>query len=147
MENLEEELKKFRFRMKVEMRWSDVDEMHHVNNAVYLTYFEQSRVYYFHEACKWNWQDDGVILANAHVNYIRPLHFPDPAYIYVRVAKMGNKSFEVQYLIVNEWPDRKEVITNGYTTLVMFDYKTKAPFPIPQRIREALTNYESALEA
>ncbi|MBP6731369.1 MAG: thioesterase family protein, partial [Chitinophagales bacterium] len=51
MLNLEEEKAKFRFKMKLDIRWSDMDEMRHVNNAVYLTYFEQARVYYFNEAC------------------------------------------------------------------------------------------------
>lgn len=145
MANVEEELKKFRFRQKIEMRWSDMDELHHVNNAVYLTYFEQARVSYFQEACQWNWKDDGVILANAQINYIRPLCYGDPAYIYVRVSRFGNKSFEVEYLLVNEYESRKERLTTGATTLVMFDYKTQAPFTVPDRIKNAITAYEPAL--
>ncbi len=102
MGNLEEAIKLFRFKMKLEKRWSDIDEMGHVNNAIYLTYFEQSRVSYFNEYMKWNWQEYGVILANSHVDYIRPLLYPEPTFIYTRISRLGGKSFEVQYLIVNE---------------------------------------------
>ena len=35
MLNLEEEKLKYRFKMKLHLRWSDMDEMRHVNNAVY----------------------------------------------------------------------------------------------------------------
>lgn len=77
MLNLEEEKLKFRFKMKLDIRWSDMDEMRHVNNAVYLTYFEQARVYYFHEACEWDWKAIGAILANAHVDYLKPVVFPN----------------------------------------------------------------------
>lgn len=142
MENLDDVLKAFRYKQKVEMRWSDLDEVGHVNNAVYLTYFEQGRAFYFHESCQWNWKEDGVILASNQIDYIRPLYYPAPAYIYLRTSKLGNKSFEVQYVIVNEYPDRKELIVKGSSTLVMFDYKTQASFPIPDRIREKLKAYE-----
>ena len=142
MENLTEILKQYRYRTGVEMRWSDLDEVGHVNNAIYLTYFEQARVFYFHEACQWNWKDDGVILASNQIDYVRPLLFPSPAYIYVRTTRLGNKSFEVQYHLVNEYPDRKELIVTGKSVLVMFDYKTQKSFPIPDRLRHKLIAYE-----
>lgn len=145
MENLEEALKLFRFKMKLEKRWSDIDEMGHVNNAIYLTYFEQSRVSYFNEYMKWNWQEYGVILANSHVDYIRPLLYPEPTFIYTRISRLGGKSFEVQYLIVNEKEGEKVLVAKGYTTLVMFDYKTKSSFIVPNTIREKVAEYEPAL--
>ena len=101
MINLEEEKSKFRFIMKLDIRWSDMDEMRHGNNAVYLTYFVQVLVYYFHEACEWNWKEIGAILANAHVDYLKPVVFPNPTYVYVRTSRLVNKSFEVHYLITS----------------------------------------------
>lgn len=143
---LEELLKAFRFRKRVETRWSDMDEMHHVNNAVYLTYFEQARVYYFHEACQWDWKNDGAILASANVNYIVPLRFPEAAFIYVRTAKIGTKSVELQYAIVRENEDgTKTLITVGSTVMVTFDYKTQKSIPVPDYIKERLLAYEPGL--
>lgn len=144
---LEEQLKHFRFRQKVEMRWSDIDEMHHVNNAVYLTYFEQARVFYFQESCNWNWESDGAILASATVNYIVPLCFPENAYTYVRTSRLGSKSIELEYVIVRENQDgSKTLITTGYTTMVTFDYKTQKSILIPQHIKEKIQTYEPALK-
>jgi acyl-CoA thioester hydrolase len=134
MENLEDHLKPFRFKMKIQKRWSDLDEVGHVNNAVYLTYFEETRGYYFYEACKWDWKVDGVILANNQVDYIRPILYLDPTYIYIRTSRLGTKSIEVQYLIVNEY--------EGSSVLVMYDYKTQSSVPVPQYIRERLAAYE-----
>ena len=143
MDTLDEILKQYRYRSPVEMRWNDLDEVGHVNNAIYLTYFEQARVFYFHESCQWNWKDDGVIVASNLVNYISPLFFPSPAYIYVRTTRLGTKSFDVEYQLVNEYPDRKELIVTGKTVLVMFDYKTQKPFPIPDHLRAKLIAYET----
>ncbi len=145
MLNLEEEKMKFRFKMKLDIRWSDMDEMRHVNNAVYLTYFEQARVFYFHEACEWNWKEIGAILANAHVDYIRPVVFPNPTYIYLRTSKLGNKSFELHYMITSFVNGVEELTTTGHTTMVMFDYKTNKSVAMPENIRERITAYEPGL--
>lgn len=142
MMNLEELKKQFRFKMKLDIRWSDMDEMRHVNNAVYLTYFEQARVYYFHEACQWNWKEIGAILANAHVDYLRPVVFPNDTYVYVRTSRLGNKSFEVSYIITSVVKGVEELTTTGSTTMVMFDYKTNSSVPMPDHLRERLSNYE-----
>jgi acyl-CoA thioester hydrolase len=140
--NLEEERAKFRFKMKLDIRWSDMDEMRHVNNAVYLTYFEQARVYYFHESCQWDWKAIGAILANAHVDYRKPVVFPNPTYVYVRTAKLGTKSFEVHYLITSVVDGREELTTTGFTTMVMFDYKTNVSVVMPDDLKERLKSYE-----
>lgn len=140
--DLEELKKQFRFKMKLDIRWSDMDEMRHVNNAVYLTYFEQARVYYFHEACQWNWKEIGAILANAHVDYLRPVVFPNDTYVYVRTSKLGNKSFEVSYIITSIVKGVEELTTTGSTTMVMFDYKTNSSVPMPDHLRERISNYE-----
>jgi acyl-CoA thioester hydrolase len=142
MESLEDHLKPFRFRMKIQKRWSDLDEVAHVNNAVYLTYFEEARGYYFYEACQWDWKIDGVILANNQIDYIRPILYLDPTYIYLRTSKLGNKSLEVQYIITNEYEDKKILMSKGSSVLVMYDYKTQASVPVPDYIRERLKQYE-----
>lgn len=140
--NLEEEKLKFRFKMKLDIRWSDMDEMRHVNNAVYLTYFEQARVYYFHESCNWDWKAIGAILANAHVDYLRPVVFPNPTYVYVRTARLGSKSFDVQYLITSVVNGVEQLTTTGSTTMVMFDYKTNASVVMPEDLKQRLKDYE-----
>ena len=129
--------------MPVDIRWSDMDEMRHVNNAVYLTYFEQARVYYFHECCQWNWKEMGVILANSHIEYLKPVVFPNPTFVYVRTSKLGNKSFELQYLMTSEIDGVEELTTTGYTTMVMLDYATNATVPMPEFLRDRIKNYET----
>lgn len=132
----------FRFKLPLATRWSDMDEMRHINNAVYLTYFEQSRAYYFQEVCQWDWDKDGFILGSAHLNYHMPLKFPDTAFIYARISKVGTKSMEMEYAVVKEQDGTEIVMTTGYTTLVMFDYKTNKSIPVPERIRTLLHDYE-----
>lgn len=139
----EEEKAKFRFKMKLEIRWSDMDEMGHVNNAVYLTYFEQGRVYYFTESCQWDWMEVGVILAKANIEYRRPLMFTNPAHLYLRTSVLGTKSFELQYLITTEINGKEELATNGSTVMVMYDYKEQKSMNMPDYLRDRLKAYET----
>ena len=142
MPDFEDEKDKYTFKMKLEIRWSDMDQLGHVNNAKYLTYFEQARIEYLHEVCQWNWTETGAILANAYVDYHRPVVYPAATYVYVRVSKMGNKSFELSYMIVSEIGEKEKIMTTGYTTLVLFDYDTKTSVSIPDRIRRQIETYE-----
>ena len=142
MLNLEDEKAKCKFKMKLDIRWSDMDEMRHVNNAVYLTYFEQARVYYFNESCQWNWKEIGAILANAHVDYLRPVVFPNQTYVYVRTSRLGTKSFEVHYIITSFENGVEQLTTTGYSTMVMFDYLTSKSVPMPDNLRQKIKDYE-----
>ena len=142
MLNFEEEKARYVFKLKLDVRWGDMDEMGHVNNAIYLTYFEQARIYYFEAACKWNWKEQGAILASAHVDYIRPILFPNVTYVHVRTSKIGNKSLEINYLITTIVNGIEHLATTGYTVMVMFDYKNNTSIPVPDFIREFIRSYE-----
>ena len=143
MINLKDEKSKYIFTMKLDIRWSDMDELRHVNNAVYLTYFEQARVYYFQEACQWDWKEIGVILASAHVDYLGPVVFPNPTYVYVRTSKIGTKSFEISYLITSIVNGVEELTTTGYTTMVLYDYETNKSVVIPDFLKARIRAYEA----
>ena len=46
----------------IQVRFADLDVMGHVNNSVYLSYFEMTRVHYFKElvGANWDWRNEGV---------------------------------------------------------------------------------------
>ena len=142
MLNFEEEKLKFRFKMKLDVRWADMDEMHHVNNAVYHTYTEQARIYYFHDTLKLDWGQASFILASSKMDFVKPLVFPADAYIYLRCIKFGTKSFELQYVITNVESGKEWVAAIASTTLVMFDYKTNITVVMPEELKNVIREYE-----
>lgn len=133
----------FKFFYKVQARWSDMDELHHVNNAVYLSYLEDARGRYLHEVAKWDWNIDGIILANVQINYRQPMHFLDDTYVFVKANKLGSKSFELSYAVVRKKEDSLELIADASTVLVMFDYKLQKSITIPDHLRDKLMSFES----
>ncbi|MDJ1499351.1 thioesterase family protein [Xanthocytophaga agilis] len=145
---LENYLTSFRFRWKIQMRWSDMDEMKHVNNAVYLTYFEEARLRYLHETLQIPYRDvdTRVIIARNTVDYILPLFFLDEPYLYIRCTHIGTKSFELEQVIVNEKDGQKKLIAKGGTVMVTYNYKLNQSVAIPDSWREQFLQHEKFIE-
>ena len=126
---------------KVQVRFADIDVMGHVNNAIYLSYFENARMHYFKQMLDrdWDWNEDGIILLQNEVNYLRPVLLIDEPEITINVEKIGNKSFALSYeLIVN-----KELYCKGQSILVGFNNNTQESILIPVEMRKALENLSS----
>ncbi len=65
-----------RFRYDCALRWSDMDAFGHVNNAVFLTLYEEARVeLMFHRATEAGVTSfaDGVVIARHEIDYLRPV--------------------------------------------------------------------------
>ena len=58
---------------KIQVRFSDLDVLGHVNNTIYLSYFEMARVHYFKELLGegWDWNKFGIVLAKNEVEYFK----------------------------------------------------------------------------
>ena len=69
----------YKFFHPIEVRYGDLDPQGHVNNAKYLTYFEQARVHYLVQlglfSMQQNFLDIGVIIADIHLKYRAPLYW------------------------------------------------------------------------
>jgi acyl-CoA thioester hydrolase len=115
--------------------------MGHANNAVYLTYLEQTR--FAHWRSLWGFGSPqlpegmpGVILARVECDYRRPARYGDALEVRMRVAEIGRSSFRYEYEIVDT--EGRTVLT-AKTVQVMYDYATEQPVPIPGHIRALLS--------
>lgn len=118
----------------IQIRFSDVDAMGHVNNAVYLNYFEYARMQYFDAilGTDWDWWNQGILLANNNVDYLHPLLLNDKARIDTYCSKIGNKSFVLEYNLYVTNNGNQILYTKGSSTLVCFDYEKKETILVPE---------------
>ena len=123
----------FNFKTPIAIRFADIDAFGHVNNAIYLTYFEIARSAYWEERIEWNWNQVGIIIRKSAVEYLKPIILSDKVYAYVRTSKIGRSSFELEYILVKEVNGEEEVCTSGQTLCVAFDYKSNKPVSIPTK--------------
>lgn len=133
----------FHFHHPIEIRYADLDPQGHVNNARYLTYFEQARVHYLiHLGLFSNQQsflEIGIILAEAVVTFKAPLYFGTRAQVGARVSRLGNKSLTMEYELTD---DKGKLYATGSTVIVTFDYRSHVTIPIPALWRETISRFE-----
>ena len=134
----------FRFLHPIEVRYSDLDPQGHVNNARFLTFFEQARVSYLIHLGLFSkdqsFLDVGIIIADAKVTFLAPVYFGQDVRVGVRVSRIGNKSMSMEYQMIDS-ADGKELAT-GSTTLVAFDYHEHQTIPVPQKWRTKIHDFE-----
>lgn len=130
------------FTHRLEVRFRDCDPMGHVNNAVYLTYLEQTR--FAHWRTLWGFGTPqtptgmpGVILARIECDYRRPAKYGDMLDVRLRVVELGRTSFKYEYEIVDA---EGRTVVSAKTVQVMYDYAAEKPVPIPDNIRALLAS-------
>ena len=111
---------RFKHKTNIQIRFKDIDQLGHVNNANHLTYFETSRVKYFNDifAAETNWKETGLILAHTEISYKKPIFLEDEISCYTKISKIGNKSFDIENIIVKKEKQVLTVCAYGKSVLV-----------------------------
>jgi acyl-CoA thioester hydrolase len=138
----------FRHMINIDIRFSDLDAMGHVNNATYMTYMETGRIQYFRDLGLWDGLPRliGPIMAKATVDYKSPLDLDDGGVeVCTRCVHLGNKSYEMEHRIMRYRAGLPEVAAHGLIVLVAFDYPTGQSVVLPDSWRTAITAYEPLL--
>ncbi|WP_306643752.1 acyl-CoA thioesterase [Sanyastnella coralliicola] len=127
---------------QVEIRFADIDVMGHVNNAVYLSYFEQARISFFNELVgkDWDWYELGILLARNEIDYKQPVLMSDHVIIRTRCEHVGNTSLVFAYDIYRTPKGQTEatIAAQGKSVLVCFDYKKQQKIEVPAEWKERL---------
>jgi acyl-CoA thioester hydrolase len=137
-----EKLSDYKFKHPTSIRFSDIDAVGHVNNATYLTYFEDARLHYWKDAIGWDFEKCGIIVGRSEINYLKQVTLFDKITCYVRVVRIGNSSFDVMHVLVKETATGHEICTTGKTVCICYDYKAKKSIPIPETERNRMIEHD-----
>jgi acyl-CoA thioester hydrolase len=141
------DLSAFTFSFPIQIRWKDLDALGHVNNAVFITYFELARGHYMPTACPgWNWHKHMFLIGNVQVDFKKEVRLttPNPK-VYMRTTRIGTKSFVLEYALVSQEKGETQIHATGATTQIMFAMKERKTIPIADWVRNNLERYEKAL--
>lgn len=121
---------------RIHVRFSDLDVLGHVNNTIYLSYFEIARVHYFEQMLgkNWNWAEFGIVLAKNEVEYLRPVLLHDEPYVTIYVESVGTKSFTLNYELTVD----NKLCSTGKSILVAFNGKTQKSIELPEEMKSQL---------
>jgi len=130
-------LKGYRFVHEVCVRFADLDALGHVNNAVYLTYFESARIAWWLEVTGRSGLDAlDMILARAEVDYRSPLLWRERLRVGVRCVSLGRSSLTLELRAVE--PESERLVAEGRKVCVLFDYAAGRKRVIPEELRACL---------
>ena len=131
-------------RIEVDVAWGDMDAFRHVNNVVYLRWFESARIHYFGRIGFINHMEStgvGPILAETRCRYRFPVTFPDRITATVSVREIGEDRFVMDYRLYSDRHTR--LVAEGEGTIVCYDFNVGAKTEIPGAVRAAIEELEA----
>jgi acyl-CoA thioester hydrolase len=136
-------LKGYPIVIELPIQWGDLDAYGHVNNLVYLRWFEAARAEYaLRVGVDIVPRSGGVgaVVASISCKYLRQLGYPGRVFSAVQIVRMSLGSVTLASLIV----DGKIGVPVAEATcdVVLFDSETERPIPIPDPIRHAVEELE-----
>jgi acyl-CoA thioester hydrolase len=130
-------VERFPFTHRETARFRDLDPMGHVNNSVYLTWIETARIEFLRHLGTFDQPDTGgmaMILARIELDFRSAVGFGEELEIGVRTARLGTKSFDLEY----ELRTADRVVAEAKTVLVAYDYNRNESKEIPEEWRQRL---------
>ena len=133
---------KKKLTLTIPIRFRDLDAMGHVNNATFLTYFEEGRKEFFVQVLKsTSPKDFPFILAEVTCRYLRPIELVDKTVREaVWITRIGGKSFTFAYEITRV-NDLECVFSTGESVQVYYDYERETTLEIPETFRQLAAPY------
>lgn len=132
----------FRHRLPVQIRFNDIDMFGHLNNSVYLQFFDLAKYRYFRKVMgdDFDMRSLAVVIVNINCNFYEPAFLDEPLTVLTAVASIGEKSLTLDQRIVN--PRIGHVKCTGTTIMAGIDLTTLQSAPIPDFARRNIIRFE-----
>ncbi len=122
------------------VRFGDLDAMRHLNNVVFLRYFETARIAFIrelvpgHDPAHPEQDGFGVIFAECQISYRSPVLFDEVVDVSCWVGEVRRSAFQVCFAM--RVGDR--LAAEGHGWLVSYDYAEGQSAPLPDGLRGVL---------
>jgi len=126
----------------ITVAWADMDALQHVNNVVYLRYFEIARIDFLNKINLFDTISSngvGPVISENNIRYKRPVTFPDTLTVGVTITDIKTDRFTMNYTVYSH--AQNAITTTGTSKVVMFDFETGQKAPIAEPLLSALVSY------
>ncbi|MBR1387612.1 MAG: acyl-CoA thioesterase [Alloprevotella sp.] len=132
----------YRHSLDIQIRFNDVDQVGHVNNNAYFSYYDLGKVDYFNQVLNLYTEPSDIlpVIANINADFYAPIYYGDDIEMQTCVNHIGTKSFTLHQRAINK--KTGECVCHCCTTMVCFSIKDKASVEVPAHFRQAISSFE-----
>ena len=128
------------WKSTIQIRWRDLDALSHVNNAVFLTYLETTRLHYIFDRFGSDLtqsSEESIVLARATINYRFPILLTEKfVTVLMGVGQIRNSSWTFVYEIRDS--SETKIFADAETVQVAYNLRQQRKIPIPESWKEHL---------
>ena len=125
------------FVTNIQIRFNDVDQMGHVNNAVIMEYLDLGKDAFFSgHGLSPTKSDFTVMVVHYDVDFRAQIHYHDHIHVETEIEKLGNKSLTMMQRVVNT--ETNTVCVECRTVMAGYRRSTTSSEVIPPEVREWL---------
>ena len=135
----------FKAKLPIQIRFNDIDALGHINNNIYLSFFDLGKVDYFDRmrGSSVSWTEGTIVLAHLEMDFLSPTFYREKVAVESKVVRVGNKSGEFHQRLINLQTGEVKCVCQS--VFVFIDSESQKPAPIPHVWREAINKYEGKL--
>lgn len=128
----------FTNRLPIQIRFSDVDVIGHVNNIIFLQYYDTGKAAFMTQLLgrSISWYEVDVVVANIDCAFIAPILYGEEIEVLTACTYIHDKSFRLLQMLRNS--ETGEVKSLCETVMVSFDPDTQKVAPLKDEWREKL---------
>lgn len=129
----------FTHKMPLQIRFNDVDVLGHVNNTVYMAFYDTGKASFMTEILgrKIDWTDVDTVVANIDCAFIAPIFYGEDIEVLTCCRSIHDKSFKLLQMIRES--KTLQVKSVCETVMVSFDAHTQKAVPLSEEWRNKLT--------
>ena len=132
----------FKHSVPIQIRFSDIDAIGHINNNIYFSYFDLGKVHYFEElrASAVSWIEGIVVVAHLETDFFSPIYYKEQIAVDTKVLKIGTKSITILQQLRSI--KTQEIKCRCTSVIVAYEAKLQASMDIPAEWKEVISVYE-----
>ena len=133
------------FTQQIVVRYSDIDYMGHVSNAVYYQYLQDAYVKFMYGLLDAPYSERiSQITVKTVCEYVDQVRLGEVLNLRASVVRFGTRSFDIEYLLARRDND-EHLVARGLSTHVTFDYGNNVSIPLPDNLKARVLAYQGGL--
>lgn len=131
----------FRHRLPLQIRFNDIDLFGHLNNSVYVQFFDMGKLAYFKQFMGGRFEHEPTVpvVASLNCTFYAPAYIDDRLEVLTGILEISHSSLTLEQRIVDGNGIVKCIAT---TVMVNVDASTHKSTPVSNRWREVISEFE-----